>query len=85
MESAGFDQSALRTLHTNIPFRWRRNLVLLRVLLGAAGVLLYLILPIHFSELYVIPMGIYTLWSGWLAVRDPMWSLEKDDRSAYAP
>jgi signal transduction histidine kinase len=76
MESAGFDQSALRTLHTNIPFRWRRNLVLLRVLLGAAGVLLYLILPIHFSELYVIPMGIYTLWSGWLAVRDPMWSLE---------
>ncbi len=69
-------QTGFRTVQTSVPLLWRQHLSLLRVVLGACALAIYLLLPVSWS-LFVAPAVVgYTVWSAWTAFRQPSWGFE---------
>ncbi|MGH9631398.1 MAG: sensor histidine kinase, partial [Bryobacteraceae bacterium] len=57
-----------------VPYLWRRNLGLARALLAAVCLSLYIVKPMPAGLLATVPIGIYTLYSIVLAVRESLGS-----------
>src|SRR5947199_9798176 len=68
--------SAFASMHTTVPYAWRRHLAIFRVLFGAGAVLLYVILPVASSQLVAPFLIAYTLWSTYAAVTGSTWNFD---------
>ncbi|MBC8166419.1 MAG: sensor histidine kinase [Bryobacteraceae bacterium] len=70
------DGSAFRSHHTTIPYLWRRYIGIIRVILGGVAIALYALQPTGLSLLIVPIIAACTIWSGYVAIRKPTWSVE---------
>jgi signal transduction histidine kinase len=55
-----------------VPYMWRRHLGFLRALLGACGLITYLVQPVPYSNLIALLAGLYTLYSILALTRDTL-------------
>ncbi|MDZ4800614.1 MAG: sensor histidine kinase [Bryobacteraceae bacterium] len=76
MQVAHTESTGYRTLQTSVPLLWRQHLGILRVVLGACALFIYVWIPVSWS-LFVAPALVaYTVWAAWSAFRQHSWSFD---------